>query len=388
MGPGALPVRAAGPRTFTVDPARSQALIEVGKGGLFSFAAGHVHEVEAPIASGVVHFDPADPSRADVRLEFDAAALRVTGKGEPAGDVPKVQQIMLSEQVLDVRRYPKIALESTSVSIVAGKTPGPTMFDLTIAGNLALHGVTRRSRRRSASARGRYVDGDGQAVHQTDRLRHQAHLGRRRGQRQGRPEHRLHHRRAGTIESASQEEQRLSMKFFNKLAVAALALHVLAGSPPARAQAAEQAPIGSAPGPLRSWPGRRPHPSPARTPLPPGPQGRGRSRPLAAPLNFNNQTLRQIVHTSIGGDRVRVVLSNAFGTARSSSARPTSRCARSTRRSCLLRRGRSPSAAVRRPRSPPVRSRSAIRSASPCRPSPISRSTFFCPATPARRPRP
>jgi len=34
-----------------------------------------------------------------------------------------------------------------------------------------------------------------------------------------------------------------------------------------------------------------------------------------APLNFNNQTLRQIVHTSLGGDRVRVVLSNAFGTA-------------------------------------------------------------------------
>jgi lysophospholipase L1-like esterase len=32
------------------------------------------------------------------------------------------------------------------------------------------------------------------------------------------------------------------------------------------------------------------------------------------PLNFNNQTLRQIVHTSLGGDRVRIVLSNAFGT--------------------------------------------------------------------------
>src|ERR1700687_1063312 len=38
----------------------------------------------------------------------------------------------------------------------------------------------------------------------------------------------------------------------------------------------------------------------------------GRAHP--PPLNFNNQTLRQIVHTSIGGDRVRVVLSNAFGT--------------------------------------------------------------------------
>jgi lysophospholipase L1-like esterase len=31
-------------------------------------------------------------------------------------------------------------------------------------------------------------------------------------------------------------------------------------------------------------------------------------------VHFNNQTVRQIVHTSIGGRRVRVVLSNAFGT--------------------------------------------------------------------------
>ena len=33
-----------------------------------------------------------------------------------------------------------------------------------------------------------------------------------------------------------------------------------------------------------------------------------------APLNFKNQTLREIVHVSLGGDRVRVTLSNAFGT--------------------------------------------------------------------------
>jgi lysophospholipase L1-like esterase len=32
-------------------------------------------------------------------------------------------------------------------------------------------------------------------------------------------------------------------------------------------------------------------------------------------LHFNNQTLRQIVHTSIGGSGVRVVLSNAYGSA-------------------------------------------------------------------------
>jgi lysophospholipase L1-like esterase len=47
----------------------------------------------------------------------------------------------------------------------------------------------------------------------------------------------------------------------------------------------------------------------------PGPGGGGRG-PAAppAPLNFKNQTLRQIVHTSLGGDRLRVVVSNAFGT--------------------------------------------------------------------------
>ena len=48
-------------------------------------------------------------------------------------------------------------------------------------------------------------------------------------------------------------------------------------------------------------------PPPAAVPNPGG--------PAQAPPRFSNQTLRQIVHTSIGGQRVRVVLSNVFGTA-------------------------------------------------------------------------
>jgi lysophospholipase L1-like esterase len=43
-----------------------------------------------------------------------------------------------------------------------------------------------------------------------------------------------------------------------------------------------------------------------------GPGRAGFTPPV--PLNFKNQTLRQIVHVSLGGDRLRVVLSNAFGT--------------------------------------------------------------------------
>ena len=53
--------------------------------------------------------------------------------------------------------------------------------------------------------------------------------------------------------------------------------------------------------------GAPPAPAPAPAPAP----GRG----FVPPATVTNQTLRQIVHTSIGGSKVRVVLSNAYGTA-------------------------------------------------------------------------
>jgi lysophospholipase L1-like esterase len=53
-----------------------------------------------------------------------------------------------------------------------------------------------------------------------------------------------------------------------------------------------------------------PAPGPSAPALAPGP---GRGGP--PPTTVTNQTLRQIVRTSVGGSRVRVVLSNAFGTA-------------------------------------------------------------------------
>jgi lysophospholipase L1-like esterase len=53
---------------------------------------------------------------------------------------------------------------------------------------------------------------------------------------------------------------------------------------------------------------------PAAPPAAAGP-GRAGGPGGLAPVTVTNQTLRQIVRTSIGGNRVRVVLSNAFGTA-------------------------------------------------------------------------
>ena len=135
---GSLSLRAAGPRTFTVEPDRSHAMIAVGKSGAFSFA-GHTHEVEAPVTSGSVRLDPDTPSKSDVKLVFNAAKMRVTGKGDPADDVPKVQEVMIGEQVLDVKKFPTITFESTGVT---AKGAAPSM-ELTVAGRLTIRGATR-----------------------------------------------------------------------------------------------------------------------------------------------------------------------------------------------------------------------------------------------------
>ena len=76
------------------------------------------------------------------------------------------------------------------------------------------------------------------------------------------------------------------------------------------APAAQPAAPATAPG---GAPAPAPPPSgpPAAAPAPPG-GGRGGFPP---PVTISNQTIRQIVRVSAGGDRIRVVLSNAFGTA-------------------------------------------------------------------------
>jgi polyisoprenoid-binding protein YceI len=132
---------AAGPRTFTADADRSRAVIDVGKSGAFSFA-GHTHEVEAPLKDGLIHLDPEAPAKADVKLTFNAAALRVTGKGESKDDVPKVQETMLGEQVLDAKKFPTIVFESTTVTSSPGKGAAPGL-DLTVGGRMTIHGVTK-----------------------------------------------------------------------------------------------------------------------------------------------------------------------------------------------------------------------------------------------------
>ena len=99
-----------------------------------------MHEVETHAIQGIVHFDPQDTVRSSVRVEIDAATLRVTGKGEPPGDVPKVQEVMLSDRVLDVRRYPTIVFQSRRVDRQSADSGA---LALVLTGDLTLHNVTR-----------------------------------------------------------------------------------------------------------------------------------------------------------------------------------------------------------------------------------------------------
>lgn len=134
----ASPAR-GGSLTYTVDPAASSVRILVGKSGLFSFA-GHTHEVVAPSLGGEILADPEDLAVSSVSLSFDALALRVTGKGDPPDDVPKVQQAMLGPKVLDVARFPVVTFRSRRV---AGREVSPGVYELTVTGEMSLHGVSR-----------------------------------------------------------------------------------------------------------------------------------------------------------------------------------------------------------------------------------------------------
>ena len=101
-------------------------------------------------------------------------------------------------------------------------------------------------------------------------------------------------------------------RLFGRAAVISMAVALLAAHPGVRAQGGQTA---------EHWVGtwaasevgrpQMPPPPAAPAPGPRAPQGPPSPAPLVPPfMHFNNQTLRQIVHTSLGGNRARVVLSN------------------------------------------------------------------------------
>lgn len=127
-------------RRFTLDPDRSMVLVRTGRAGLFKFA-GHEHVIRATQLEGDVVADDANLAASSVSVVIPAAGLSVLFEGEPPQDVPKVQAKMQSPDLLDVTRFPTITFRSTAIT---AKAAGEGIYEATIAGELVLHGVTRR----------------------------------------------------------------------------------------------------------------------------------------------------------------------------------------------------------------------------------------------------
>ena len=134
-----VPSARAAELTYAVDSGSSQVRVHVGKAGIVSFA-GHEHAVVAPISSGTIVADSEDPTRSRVELAFETTALKVSAEGESAGDAPKVQEAMVGPKVLDAAQFPMVTFRSTRV-VVRQSTAGA--YELEVAGELSLHGITR-----------------------------------------------------------------------------------------------------------------------------------------------------------------------------------------------------------------------------------------------------
>jgi polyisoprenoid-binding protein YceI len=122
-----------------IDPSASKMVVNVGRTGVFGFA-GHDHEIAVPSFSGRLTANRNDLTQSKISMEFDATAMKVTGKGEPAKDVPEVQRVMMSDRVLNVERYPKITFASDRIEVVQ-KTADSAK--LRIHGQLTVHGTTQ-----------------------------------------------------------------------------------------------------------------------------------------------------------------------------------------------------------------------------------------------------
>lgn len=133
----AQPASAA--QTFAVDSAASSVLIHIGKTGIGSFA-GHDHDAIAQALTGEVIADFDELSRSSLDVSVEAKSLKITDRDESADDVQKVQQTMLSPEVLDVARFPTIRFRSRAVT---GTQISPGVYVGAVAGELTLHGITK-----------------------------------------------------------------------------------------------------------------------------------------------------------------------------------------------------------------------------------------------------
>jgi polyisoprenoid-binding protein YceI len=140
-----LAVCAEGPVVYSVDPTRSELVVQLFKTGVGA-ALAHDHVVRATEYTGSIQGDTTDPTTAVIIIEVRAASLQADepeirhryGLTAPLSEEDRraVQATMLSASQLDVQRFPTIRFRSTKVV-----PQGTGRYAVT--GELTIRGVTQ-----------------------------------------------------------------------------------------------------------------------------------------------------------------------------------------------------------------------------------------------------
>ena len=130
--------RPAATERYRLDASRSKFIARALSGGLLWFK-GHDHFVAVRDFTGEAQLTPDAINPAALEIVAKAASLEETRDVFTAPQKEIINK-ELREIVLQPDQYPDIIFKSTGVT---GKANGPNQYDLKIAGNRTLHGVTR-----------------------------------------------------------------------------------------------------------------------------------------------------------------------------------------------------------------------------------------------------
>lgn len=135
--PGVEPQANATAR-FRLDPTQSKFIAHALRGGLLWFK-GHEHLVAAREFSGEAQLNADSLAASSLQLTVKTESMAETSDAftEPQKQIINRE---LREIVFEAAQYPEIVFRSMSVT---GKPLGANQYELEIAGDLTLHGVTR-----------------------------------------------------------------------------------------------------------------------------------------------------------------------------------------------------------------------------------------------------
>ncbi|MEP6568901.1 MAG: YceI family protein [Acidobacteriota bacterium] len=122
---------------FRLDASKSKFIAHAQRGGLLWFK-GHEHLVAAREFSGEAQLNADSLAASSLQLLVKTSSMTETNDAFTAQQ-KEIINGELRDIVLEPAKYPEIVFKSTSVK---GKALGANQYDLKIAGDLTLHGMT------------------------------------------------------------------------------------------------------------------------------------------------------------------------------------------------------------------------------------------------------